>query len=128
MRVGFVGAGRMGAPMVTRLSGAGHDVRVLARSPERASAITELGAQPVPDLRKALQLCEQSADVWVIGGAQLYALTEPLASTAVVTEIEQDFAGDAFAPTLGEAWKETARERQVAANGLAFSFVTYTRS
>lgn len=50
MRVGFVGAGRMGAPMVTRLSGAGHDVRVLARSPERASAITELGAQPVADL------------------------------------------------------------------------------
>ncbi len=88
----------------------------------------ETGAQPVPDLRKALQLCEQSADVWVIGGAQLYALTEPLASTAVVTEIEQDFAGDAFAPTLGEAWKETARERQVAASGLAFSFVTYTRS
>ncbi|PQA78899.1 dihydrofolate reductase [Rhodoferax sp. TS-BS-61-7] len=88
----------------------------------------ETGAQPVPDLRKALQFCEQSTDVWVIGGAQLYALTEPLASTAVVTEIEQDFAGDAFAPTLGEAWKETARERQVAANGLAFSFVTYTRS
>nr|WP_315494741.1 dihydrofolate reductase [uncultured Rhodoferax sp.] len=88
----------------------------------------ETGAQPAPDLRKALQLCEQSADVWVIGGAQLYALAEPLASTAVVTEIEQDFAGDAFAPTLGEAWKETARERQVAANGLAFSFVTYTRS
>ena len=87
----------------------------------------ETGAQPVPDLRKALQLCEQSADVWVIGGAQLYALAEPLASTAVVTEIEQDFAGDAFAPTLGEAWKETARERHVAASGLALSFVTYTR-
>lgn len=87
----------------------------------------EIGAQPAPDLHKALQLCEQSADVWVIGGAQLYALAEPMASTAVVTEIEQDFAGDAFAPTLGEAWKETARERHVAASGLAFSFVTYTR-
>ena len=88
----------------------------------------ETGAQPAMDLRKALQLCEQSADVWVIGGAQLYALTEPLASTAVVTEIEQDFAGDAFAPTLGDAWKEIARERHVATSGLAFSFVTYTRS
>nr|WP_315473314.1 dihydrofolate reductase [uncultured Rhodoferax sp.] len=87
----------------------------------------EIGSIPAPDLRKALQLCEQSADVWVIGGAQLYALAEPLASTAVVTEIEQDFAGDAFAPTLGEAWKETARERHVAASGLALSFVTYTR-
>ena len=97
---------------------------VVTRQPDWS----ETGAQPAPDLRKALQLCEQSADVWVIGGAQLYALTEPLASTAVVTEIEQDFAGDAFAPTLGEAWKETARERHVAASGLVFSFVTYTRS
>ena len=26
MRVGFVGAGRMGAPMVKRLTGAGHEV------------------------------------------------------------------------------------------------------
>lgn len=87
----------------------------------------ETGAQPAPDLRKALLLCEQASDVWVIGGAQLYALAEPLASTAVVTEIEQDFAGDAFAPTLGPAWKESGRDRQVAASGLAFSFVTYIR-
>ncbi|APW42279.1 dihydrofolate reductase [Rhodoferax saidenbachensis] len=88
----------------------------------------ENGAQPAQDLHKALQLCEQSADVWVIGGAQLYALTEPLASTAVVTEIEKDFEGDAFAPALGTAWRETARERHVAASGLPFSFVTYTRN
>ncbi|MEV0248155.1 NAD(P)-dependent oxidoreductase [Nocardia sp. NPDC050712] len=33
MRVGFVGAGRMGAPMVQRLVAAGHEVRVLARDP-----------------------------------------------------------------------------------------------
>ena len=32
MKVGFVGAGRMGRPMVARLLAAGHDVRVLARS------------------------------------------------------------------------------------------------
>jgi dihydrofolate reductase len=88
----------------------------------------ENGAQPSSSLHKALQLCEQSPDVWVIGGAQLYALAEPLATTAVVTEIEHDFAGDAFAPHLGAAWTETAREPHVAANGLPFSFVTYTRT
>lgn len=33
MRIGFVGAGRMGRPMVTRLAAAGHDVRVLLRTP-----------------------------------------------------------------------------------------------
>ena len=87
----------------------------------------ENGAQPASDLRDALQICEQSADVWVIGGAQLYALAEPLAHTAVVTEIEQDFAGDAFAPALGGNWQEARRERHLAASGLAFSFVTYRR-
>jgi 3-hydroxyisobutyrate dehydrogenase-like beta-hydroxyacid dehydrogenase len=34
MRLGFVGAGRMGRPMVRRLAAAGHPVRVLARSPQ----------------------------------------------------------------------------------------------
>jgi 3-hydroxyisobutyrate dehydrogenase len=35
MRVGFVGAGLMGAPMVARLIGAGHDVTVSSRNPAR---------------------------------------------------------------------------------------------
>ena len=87
----------------------------------------ENGAYPAQNMQEALQLCEQSSDVWVIGGAQLYALAEPLASTAVVTEIDKDFEGNAFAPTLGPAWKETARERHIAASGLPFNFVTYTR-
>jgi dihydrofolate reductase len=84
----------------------------------------ENGAQPAQGLREALQLCEQNSDVWVIGGAQLYTLAAPLASTAVVTEIHADFEGDAFAPTLGAGWQETARERHTAANGLDYSFVT----
>ncbi|MDQ1565302.1 MAG: binding domain of 6-phosphogluconate dehydrogenase, partial [Actinomycetota bacterium] len=35
MRVGFVGAGLMGAPMVRRLVEAGHDVTVSSRDPAR---------------------------------------------------------------------------------------------
>jgi dihydrofolate reductase len=85
------------------------------------------GVQPAANLREALLLCEQSSDVWIIGGAQLYALTEPLASSAVVTEIAQDFAGDAYAPHLGKQWRETARQSHTAANGLPYSFVTYVQ-
>jgi 3-hydroxyisobutyrate dehydrogenase-like beta-hydroxyacid dehydrogenase len=48
-RVGFVGAGRMGAPMVRRLVEAGHDVRVLGRTPEKCRAVEELGAQGVTE-------------------------------------------------------------------------------
>ena len=42
--------------------------------------------------------------------------------------IARDFDGDAFAPTLGPEWHETARESHVAATGLPFAFVTYTRT
>jgi 3-hydroxyisobutyrate dehydrogenase-like beta-hydroxyacid dehydrogenase len=49
-QVGFVGAGRMGAPMVRRLVEAGHEVRALERSVEKRRGVSELGAQPVTDL------------------------------------------------------------------------------
>ena len=49
-QVGFVGAGRMGAPMVRRLIEAGHEVSALGRSVEKRRAVSELGAQPVTDL------------------------------------------------------------------------------
>jgi 2-hydroxy-3-oxopropionate reductase len=50
VRVGFVGAGRMGRPMVGRLVDAGHQVRALGRSDQKRSAIGELGADPVDDI------------------------------------------------------------------------------
>lgn len=49
-RVGFVGAGRMGAPMVRRLVESGHGVRALGRSAEKRTAVAELGAHPVAEL------------------------------------------------------------------------------
>ncbi|MBU3739082.1 MAG: dihydrofolate reductase [Rhodoferax sp.] len=87
------------------------------------------GAQPVSSLEQALAQCRQAdaADAWIIGGAQLYAQALPLAESAHVTEIAQDFDGDAHAPVLGSDWQETAREPQCSATGLRFDFVTYRR-
>jgi dihydrofolate reductase len=85
------------------------------------------GALRAGSLAEALSRCEGAPDAWVIGGAQIYEQALPLASTAVVTEIAQDFEGDAFAPAFGPEWNETAREAHTAANGLSFAFVTYTR-
>ena len=89
----------------------------------------ENGAQRSSSLREALQIAEQSnpATVWVIGGAQIYAQALPLAQRVEVTEIAQDFDGDAFAPELGPEWAETAREAHTSAGGLSFSFVRYER-
>jgi dihydrofolate reductase len=78
-------------------------------------------------LAHAMELCGDVPDAWVIGGAQLYAQALPLATSAVVTEIDLDVQGDAFAPAFGDDWHEAAREQHVAANGLRYSFVTMRR-
>jgi 3-hydroxyisobutyrate dehydrogenase-like beta-hydroxyacid dehydrogenase len=58
MRLGFVGAGRMGRPMVDRLTGAGHEVRVLARSEQARKALDEAGAHPVASAADAARDAE----------------------------------------------------------------------
>jgi dihydrofolate reductase len=83
------------------------------------------GALRATSIEDAMRLCGDAPDAWIMGGAEIYRQAEPLASTAVVTEIDADFEGDAFAPTLTPAWQETARESHLAASGLTFSFVTY---
>ena len=83
------------------------------------------GALRAGSLDDALDLCPAGADAWVIGGAEIYREALPMARTAVVTEIDADFDGDAHAPQFGPQWRETRREPHTAASGLAFSFVTY---
>ena len=83
------------------------------------------GALSAHSLEEAFALCPDASDAWVIGGAEIYAQALPLANSAVVTEIDASFDGDAFAPQFGPQWTETARDPKVSASGLRFSFVTY---
>lgn len=53
MRVGFIGAGRMGRPMVGRLVAAGHDVHVLGRTVEKCRELQQLGARVVNEAAEA---------------------------------------------------------------------------
>ena len=94
----------------------------------RQSGWQAQGAQTATSLQDALALCQASAEVWIIGGAQIYAQAEPLAQRIEVTEIAQDFDGDAFAPILGAQWVEAGRDDQVSSTGLKFSFITYTKN
>ena len=101
----------------------------------RQSDWSQNGVQRASSLRKALQIAEQQSNgsggdggtVWIMGGAQIYAQALPLADRVEVTEIAQDFDGDAFAPVLGPEWEQAARESHVGAGGLPFSFVRYVR-
>lgn len=79
MRVGFVGAGRMGFPMVERLAATEHDLVVFARRPEVAAALDGLGVRHTAELTEAAA----GADVLLaclFSDAQLNEIADPLAA------------------------------------------------
>ncbi len=85
------------------------------------------GASRAASLAEAIALCAGQTQVWVLGGAEIFAQAQPLASVAEVTEIDADFDGDVYEAPLGPQWSEVAREFHVSVNGLPYSFVTYTQ-
>lgn len=87
------------------------------------------GAVTAHSLSAALAQAQEAKapEVWVIGGAEIYAQALPLAQRVEVTEIAQTFEGDAHAPVLGAEWQETARSTHPSTTGLSFSFVTYEK-
>jgi dihydrofolate reductase len=66
-------------------------------------------------------------DVWVIGGAAIYAAFVPFAELIVRTEIDLEVTGDTHAPALGDDWVASPGEWQTAPNGLAFRVVELRR-
>ena len=96
---------------------------VITRQPDW----TDTGATTAASLADALALCASSAEVWILGGAQIYAQAMPLADRIEVTEIAENIEGDAFAPPLGPEWRQAAREDHVSATGMKFSFITYQK-
>lgn len=86
------------------------------------------GAQVVSSLQAAMDLFTAEEVVWLIGGAQLYAQAMPLAKQLVITEIDTNYEGDAFAPSIqATEWKETQRTTHTSAQGLGYSLVTLER-
>ena len=69
------------------------------------------------------------AFVSVIGGAEIFALFEPLASAVELTEVHADVEGDTLLPPFDPAvWREEARVDHEAKDGRpAYSFVRLER-
>ena len=112
----------------------------------RGNGVPEVPGQLVtaPDLATARALAEDAGstnspnppsprEVFVIGGAQVYAQALPAADRLVLTEIDAAFDGDIHFPdfrALDPGWIEVARERHTSAppNDFAYAFVTYERT
>ena len=89
------------------------------------------GCEVAHSLEAALLLCTGVEEIFLVGGAQLYAEALPSADRLIVTEVDIDTDGDAFFPPIDRSiWRETAREEHQAAqpNTFAFAFVTYERA
>ncbi len=95
------------------------------------------GAHVVRSFEDALSPRGSSADdalmhdnVWVIGGAEIYALALPYAGRCEVTEVDLDMPredDDAAAPVLDEGWAAQDEDWQVSDSGLRYRFSSYQR-
>ncbi len=86
------------------------------------------GAESAPSLQQALQRLATEDQVFVIGGAQLYAQALPLADEMMLTEIDTDLDGDvSFPPWPAAEWNVLERRLATAADATPFAFVTYRR-
>ncbi|MBD2699359.1 dihydrofolate reductase [Spirosoma sp. BT702] len=69
-------------------------------------------------------------EIFVIGGAEIYAMAMPIATTLYLTEINQAYEGDAYFPKFDKSeWQEVERIAHPAdeRHAVAFDFVTYER-
>ena len=109
----------LGAAFGSMMPEQAHAPRVAEQVAEHAS---RQSTGPVP--------ATQPPEVFVIGGAEIYAVMLPLASRIVVTEIRHHFVGDAFFPALDpHLWHEMSRQPQPPSGTpqVAFDFVDYRR-
>lgn len=99
---------------------------VLTRTPGRAPA----GAHAVGSLERAIEAAAGAAELFVIGGAEVYRLALARADRVYLTRIDARFDGDATFPPLDPArWREAWREDHPpgGARTFGFSFLRYER-
>jgi len=69
-------------------------------------------------------------ELYVIGGAEIYAQALPSANTIYLTRVDTTIEGDSFFPVLNDAWKLVSEESFVAdqKHAFAFRFQVYTKA
>jgi dihydrofolate reductase len=92
----------------------------------RQSGFQAPGAEVVHSLDQGFALTEGEKKVFVIGGAQLYQLALDRADTLILTELEQEVAGDAFFPRFSRPPFALVRTEEVE-EPVRYSIRTYQR-
>ncbi len=92
--------------------------------------VNDENVEVVHSLLQIQDLIEGKEETFVIGGAMIYNFLMPYVKKMYVTEIEKDFDGDAFFPSIDEEiWREVTREKGLKDenSNLDYYFVTYER-
>jgi dihydrofolate reductase len=96
---------------------------VVSRNPDFMSD----GITVVHSVEAAIAAANEAAEIMLIGGTELYTLSLSLADKVYLTEIHQDFDGDARFPNLDSQWKEISRDDHFSDDGLGYSFCIFEK-
>lgn len=98
---------------------------VISRNP----SLTLAGAEVATSLEDALARCTAEAEVFVIGGQQIYAQALERADRIEMTRVDRDVEGDAFFPPLDHSsWSESSSEtRATPDTGIQYRFMSLDR-
>lgn len=89
----------------------------------RQSGYQAPGAIVTRSLEDALAACGNDEEIFVIGGAELYAQALPRASRLYLTVVDADIEGDTRMPEFdASAWRESASESFAANEQHAFPY------
>lgn len=82
----------------------------------------------VHSIEDAIAIASGDEEIFFIGGADLYQQALAFTDRMYLTEIQADYAGDAWFPEFDHAtWAETRREKHQSENGLPFDLVVYDK-
>jgi dihydrofolate reductase len=86
------------------------------------------GALIAYSLQAAIVLAAGDAEPFVIGGAELYKDGLKLATKLYITEVQAEYAGDAFFEKIDlTIWQLADKQNYISANGLKYSDLIYIR-
>lgn len=88
------------------------------------------GALTAHSLSEAIAMAEGDEEIFIIGGAQIYAEALAVADRMYITRVEHDYEGDTSFPAVDlSAWRLVAEERYERGEEYEypFAFLTYDR-
>ena len=92
----------------------------------RNSSYTQPNCITAPNIREALALCTSEKKVFILGGAEVFRQTLPLANTIYLTVLDRSVEGDTYFPDFSRRdFQEVGREDY--SKSEPYTVITYKR-